>query len=188
MDIVQRTSMRSIGTPSLYKGRIQENEDDNVQAVDNRFSVAIYYTPKMRSNITSFEGTESGGYQQCERRRGLGAKREGMLNYNLEYLIYKESLNDVNIEQERPRANMTPISKIGRGLRKTRLEAEDHDLSNVYVKRKHDIGETRKRWNFRRSGTDGSKLRLETLLVGMYVLKNVRGKTCVKREKRMKRK
>lgn len=36
---------------------------------------------------------------------------------------------------------MTTISNSGRGLQKKLREAEDHDVSNIYVKRRHEVGQ-----------------------------------------------
>lgn len=64
-----------------------------------------------------------------------------MPNDYVENVIYNESLNDVNVEPERPLVDKTLIINTGLGLHKKRLEAECHDVSNVDVKKKNDVGQ-----------------------------------------------
>lgn len=63
-----------------------------------------------------------------------------MQNDDVEDVIYKESLNDLNLEQERPLVDMTSISNSGRRLHKTRREVNYHDVGNFYMKRKQNVG------------------------------------------------
>lgn len=105
------------------------------------------YNPARKNVIERMIQTALGA--EAARKAGIGElhgreeelKEVGnVMNEDVEYVMYTEFLNDLNVVLEIPAVDMNPIGNSGRGLQKTRREVEDHEFGNVDVKRNHDVG------------------------------------------------